>query len=113
MAACTALVCGAQCSMGVRLGYGQNQTSNVVSGMIGQLAARHCLHRSNELLAQLSTEDLDLMKERRLRWHVHVERSNGTVKSAYDILVDGKREPGRPKADRGITESESSRLLPS
>ena len=26
-----------------------------------------------------------------------MEDSNGAVKTAYDILVDGKRGPGRPK----------------
>ena len=39
--------------------------------------------RSNELLAQLGIEDLDLiLKDRRLRWYGHVERSNGAVKTA-------------------------------
>ena len=54
--------------------------------------------RSNELLVQLGIEDLDLiLKERRLRWYGHVERSNGAVKTAFDIQVDVKRGPGRPK----------------
>ena len=54
--------------------------------------------RSIELLARLGIEDLDLiMKERRLRWYGHVERSNGAVKTAFDIQVNGKRGPGRPK----------------
>ena len=54
--------------------------------------------RSNELLAWLGFEDLDLiLKERRLRWYGHVEHSNGAVNTAFDILVDGKRGPGRPK----------------
>ena len=54
--------------------------------------------RSNELLARLGIEDLDLiLKERRLRLYGHVERSNGAVKTAFDIQVDGKRGPGRPK----------------
>ena len=54
--------------------------------------------RSNELLARLGIEDLDLiLKERRLRWYGHVERSNGAVKIAFDIKVDGKRGPGRHK----------------
>ena len=54
--------------------------------------------RSNELLGQLGIEDLDLiLKERRLRWYGHVEHSNGAVKTAFDIQVDGKRVPGRPK----------------
>ena len=52
--------------------------------------------RSTELLARLGIEDLDLiLKERRLRWYV--ERSNGAVKTAFDIQVNGKRGPGRPK----------------
>ena len=54
--------------------------------------------RSTELLVRLGIEDLDLiLKERRLRWYEHVERSNGAVKTAFDIQVDGKRGPGRPK----------------
>ena len=53
---------------------------------------------SNELLVRLGIEDLDLiLKERRLRWYGHVECSNGAVKTAFDIQVDGKRGPGRPK----------------
>ena len=54
--------------------------------------------RSNELLVWLGIENLDLiLKERRLRWYGYVERSNGSVKTAFDIQVDGKRGPGRPK----------------
>ena len=54
--------------------------------------------RSKELLARLGTEDLDLiLKERRLRWYGHVEHSNGAVKTAFHIQVEGKRGPGRPK----------------
>ena len=54
--------------------------------------------RSNELLVRLGIEDLDLiLKERRLRWYGHVERSNGAVKTAFDIQIDGKPGPGRPK----------------
>ena len=54
--------------------------------------------RSNELLAWLGIEDLDLiLKERRLRCYGHVECSNGAVKTAFDLQVDGKHGPGRPK----------------
>ena len=54
--------------------------------------------RSNKLLAQLGIEGLDLiLKERRLCWYGHVQCSNGAVKTAFDIQVDGKRGPGRPK----------------
>ena len=46
----------------------------------------------------LGNEDLDLtLKERRLGWYGHVERSNGAVKTAIDIQVDGKHGPWRPK----------------
>ena len=51
--------------------------------------------RSNELLARLGIENLDLiLKERRLRWYGHEERSNGAVKTAFHIQVEGKRGPG-------------------
>ena len=54
--------------------------------------------RSNELLVRLGIEDLDLiLKKKRLQWYGHVERSNSAVKTAFDIQVDGKRGPGRPK----------------
>ena len=53
--------------------------------------------RSIELLARLRIEDLDLILKKRLRWYGHVERSNGAVKTAFDIQVNRKRGPGRPK----------------
>ena len=54
--------------------------------------------RSTELPAQIGIEDLDLiLKERRLRWYGHMKRSNGEVKTAFDIQIVGKRGPGRPK----------------
>ena len=47
---------------------------------------------------RLGIEDLDLiLKERRLRWYGHVEGFSGAVKTAFDIQIDGKRGPGRPK----------------
>ena len=54
--------------------------------------------RSNELhvLARIGIEDLDLILKES-RWYGHVERSNGAVKTAFDIQVDGKHGPGRPK----------------
>ena len=54
--------------------------------------------RSSELLARLGIEDLDLiLKERRLLWYGHVERSNDAVKTYFDIQIVGKHGPGRPK----------------
>ena len=53
--------------------------------------------RSNELLVRLGIEDLDLILKERLRWYGHVESSSGAINTAFDIQIDGKREPGRPK----------------
>ena len=54
--------------------------------------------RSNELLERLGIEDLELiLKERRLHWYVHMERSNSAVKIAFDIQVDGKHGLERPE----------------
>ena len=65
--------------------------------------------RSNELLVRLG---ILILKERRLRWYGHVERSNGAVKTAFDIQVDGKRGPKWHGSSwqRGIAESGSSQL---
>ena len=54
--------------------------------------------RSSELLAKLQLEDLDLiLRERRLNWFGHVERSSGAIRTAYYMQIDSKREAGRPK----------------
>ena len=54
--------------------------------------------RSRELLAKLELEDLDLiLRERRLRWFGHVERSRGAIRTACDIKIDDRRGAGRPK----------------
>ena len=54
--------------------------------------------RSSELLVWVCIEDLYLiLEEKWLCWYGHVECSSGAVKRAFDIQVDGKHEPGRPK----------------
>ena len=75
--------------------------------------------RSNDLLARLGIEDLDLiLNERMLHWYGHVECSNGAVKTAFDIKVDGKHWPGRPKmtwkqlAERDCRELKLSAINP-
>ena len=91
--------------MPVRLSHWQSQTYNICSKMTGQWSEICNVKpqdivttRSNELPARLGIEDLDLiLKQRRLRWYGHVECSNGAVKTAFDIQVDGKCGPGRPK----------------
>ena len=52
--------------------------------------------RSNELV-WLGIEDLDLIWRREDSDGMDVECSNGAVKTAFDIQVDGKLGPGRPK----------------
>ena len=53
--------------------------------------------RSYKLLAQSDIEDLELiLRERRLRWYGHVERSSGAVKVASELEA-GKRKPGGQK----------------
>ena len=58
--------------------------------------------RSIDLLNRLDIESVDLiLRERRMRWYGHVERSSGAIRYAYDFRVDGKRGPGRPKMSWG------------
>ena len=54
--------------------------------------------RSSKFLAKLQLEDLDfILRERRLRWFGHVERSSGAIRTACDILIDSSWGAGRPK----------------
>ena len=71
--------------------------------------------RSNDLLVRLGIEDLDLiLKERRLRWYGHVERSSGAIKTAFDIQVDGKDQNDMEEADReGLQRVEALGYQPS
>ena len=52
---------------------------------------------SSELLAKLELEDLHLiLRERRLCWFGHVERSSGAIRTACDVQIDGRRGQGGP-----------------
>ena len=54
--------------------------------------------RSNELLAGLEIDDLDvILREKRLRRFGHVERSSDAIKTDSDMQIEGKRGPGRPQ----------------
>ena len=54
--------------------------------------------RLNELLAPLEIDDLNvILREKRLRWCGHVERSSGAIRTAFDMQIGGKRGTGRPK----------------
>ena len=69
----------------------------IIICILAQLSIATCT-AWHQPFARLGIEDLDLiLKERRLRWYGHVERSNGAVKTAFDIQVNGKRGPGKPK----------------
>ena len=67
--------------------------------MIRSAMLNHKTLRPSGPLSYLHGSDLDLiLTERRLRWYGHVERSNGAVKTASGIQVNGKRGPGgRPR----------------
>ena len=57
--------------------------------------------RSSELLAKLELEDLDLiLRERRLSWFGHVERSRGAIRKACDIQIDGWAQTNLEETDR-------------
>ena len=60
--------------------------------------------RSTELLARLAFRDPDLiLKEGRLRWYAHVAKVQS--RQPFDIQVDGKLGPARPKLTwRQLTE---------
>ena len=65
--------------------------------------------RSSELLAKLLLEDLDLiLRERRLGWFWHVERSSGAIRTAYDMQIDG--EWGGREAQANMEETDRERL---
>ena len=62
--------------------------------------------RSRELLAKLQLEDLNLiLRERRLRWFGHVERSSGAIRTACDREAQAHMEKLAEKnyLDRNLT----------
>ena len=72
---------------------------------------------SSELLAKLQLENLDLiLRERRLCWFGHVERSSGAIRTAYDMRIDGKGGGGGGggggrEAQANMEETDRERLL--
>ena len=64
---------------------------------------------SEELRGKLAIVDLEvILKERRLRWYGHVQRSQGAIKTASEMQVVGKRGRGRPKLTwKQLTEKDS------
>ena len=48
--------------------------------------------KSDELLARLEIDDLDVMlRETRLHWFGHVERSSGAIKTVCSMQIEEKR----------------------
>ena len=70
--------------------------------------------KSSKLLVKLEFEDLDLiLREGRLHWFRHGERSSGEVRTASDIQIDGRRGAGRPKLTlKKLTEKDCSEWKP-
>ena len=50
------------------------------------------------------------MRELRLRWFGHVERSSGAIRTACDIQLEGRPGAGRPKLTK-LEETDRERLL--
>ena len=103
MAVCTALVCGAQCSMPVRLGHWQNQTSNVCSKMTGQWSDRSTMSSCKKLSPPNPMSYLRGLALRSWRregfagmnmWNAPMVQSRQHL--TY-LQVDWKRRSGRPK----------------
>ena len=47
---------------------------------------------------RLEIDDLDvILREKRLRWFGHVERSSGAIKTVRDMQIEGKRREGGPR----------------
>ena len=82
-----------------------SQTSSVCSEMTGQWSDRSEMSGRKKLsppdplsyLCDLALRIWTAFWRKELRWYGHVERSSGAVKTAFDIQIDGKRGPGRPK----------------
>ena len=64
-----------------------------------QYQVRGCGHgKVKRAMAKLELEDLNLiLRQRRLRWFGHVERSSGAGSTACDIQIDGRQGAGRSK----------------
>ena len=45
-----------------------------------------------------------ILREKRIRWFVHVEKFSGAIKTLCDMQIVGERGPGRPKTWMTLTE---------
>ena len=54
--------------------------------------------RSNYLLAHFEIDYIVVnLREKRLRWFVHVDQISGAYKTVCDMQIEVERDPGRPK----------------
>ena len=105
VAVCTALLCGAQCSMPARLGHWQSQTSSFWSEMTGQWSDRSAMSGCKTLSPPGPMSYLHGLALRIWTLFWRREGSDGmdmwnapmVQSTAFDIQVDEKRGPGRPK----------------
>ena len=117
VAMCTALVCRAQCSMPVRLGHWQSQTSNVYSRMTGQWSDRSAMSSRKTLSP---SDPMSYLSGLALRIWTSFWRREGSAgldmwkapmvqsRQPFDMQVDGKHGPGRPKMTwKELTERDS------
>ena len=102
-AMCTALACGASCSMPVKMcPLIKTDLQCNYRAMIRQIC---CIKPENvattdssHLLAKLELEDIDLiLRERRPRWFDKEEHSSDAVSTAFYIQVDGRWGQGSPR----------------
>ena len=50
------------------------------------------------MLAQLELDYIVVnLREKRLRWFVHVDQISGAFKTVCDMMIEVERGPGRPK----------------
>ena len=68
--------------------------------------------RSSKLLAKLELEDLRLiLREKRLRWFGHMQRSSCADRTACDIQIDGRQGGGEGReAQPNMEETDRERL---
>ena len=76
----------------------QRNDRAMIRQMCGVRAEETAEVRSASLLDKLGLDDINIIiRERRLRWYAHVERSTGAIRTTRDLMVEGTRGPGRPK----------------
>ena len=107
MRPCVQLLCAernAPCQWDLALD--KTETFNAYRGMTWQWSDRSAMSSHKTLLPLGRTSCMHSLaskiwtsswRRKRLRWYGHIQRSNGAIKSAYDIQVEGKWRLWKPK----------------